>query len=449
MENRRNSLKVNGAITFVAQIIIFILGFLAHIILARVLGPTDRGVYALIILIASILGLLGTIGIESSNVYYSAKTKYKLNDIISNSLISSIGLGSAIILLFWLVSTTNICQNFLKANNIDPFHLWLAAGTVPIIFMGNFFQAILLGKEEITKYNGVSILQSILELGLIITFLVVLGRGLLGAILSYTLTRIGIVLALFLLINKLGRISFSINWRLLKDTVHYGLKGYLGSIIQFLNYRLDMFLVAYFLDVTAVGYYAIAVGMAERLWIIPQSMAKILFPKVSGIEEVQANKLTPKASRHSFFIAFILSIAMLILAKPLIYFLFGPRFLPALRPLIILLPSIVAFSLAKVLASDLLGRGRPELNTLAACVSLAVNIPLNLFLIPRLGITGAALATTVAYTLATLVTVIAFVKISRVPWRDTLWIKAADFKVYSDILSKVTLFIPARKRCQL
>lgn len=443
MENRKNSLKKNGTITFAAQIIIFILDFLIHIILARVLGPTDRGVYALIILIASILGLLGTIGIESSNTYYSAKTKYKLNDIISNSLISSVGLGLAIIFLFWLVSTTNIWQNFLKANNINPFHLWLAAGTAPIIFMGNFFQAILLGKEEITKYNGVSIFRSILELGLIISLLVVLSCGLSGAIFSYTLIRIGILLALFLLINRLGRISFSINWGLLKDSVHYGLKGYWGNIIQFLNYRLDMFLVAYFLDVTAVGYYAIAVGMTERLWIIPQSIAKVLFPRVSGIEEAKANKLTPKASRHSFFIAFILALIMLILAKPLIYFLFGSHFLPAVRPLIILLPSIVAFSLAKVLASDLLGRGRPELNTLAACVSLAVNIPLNLFLIPVLGITGAALATTVSYTLATLVTIIAFVKISRVPWMEPLWIKAADFKIYSDILSKIWHKTPA------
>ena len=433
----KTSLKKGGAITFVAQITIFIFGFITHIILARVLGPSDRGTYALIILIPSILGLVGTVGIEISNVYYTAQKKYKLSDIISNSLISSIGTGLSIILLFWLISTTNAFQDFLKANNINPLYLWLAVCTVPIGFLYKFFHTILLGREEIVKYNGTGIFQSILQLGLIATFLIVLGYGLFGAVLSYILTAMGVVLVVLILVNQLERISFSVNRILLREFVRYGVKGYLGNIIQFLNYRIDMFLVAYFLDVTAVGYYAIAVIMAEKLWIVPQSMATVLFPRVSGIEEAQANKLTPKISRHSFFIVFIMSIVILIFAKPFISFLFGPSFLPSIKPLIILLPSIVAFSLVKVLASDLAGRGKPEFNTLASCVSLAVNIPLNLLLIPRFGIAGAAFATTVAYILATLVTIVAFTHVSKVAWTDTLFIKADDFKIYSNMVSKI------------
>ncbi len=433
----KTSLKKGGAITFVSQITIFIFAFITHIILARVLGPADRGTYALIILIPSILGLVGTVGIEISNVYYTAQKKYKLSDIVSNSLISSIGIGLGIILLFWLVSTTNAFQNFLKANNINPLHLWLAVCIVPIGFLYKFLHKILLGREEIVKYNGMGIFQSILQLGLVAAFLIVLGYGLFGAVLSYVLTAIGVVLVVLILVNKIERVSFAVNWTLLKDSVRYGVKGYLGNVVQFLNYRLDMFLVAYFLDVTAVGYYAIAVVVAEKLWIIPQSMATVLFPRVSGIEEAQANKLTPRISRHSFFIALIMAILILILVKPFIYFLFGPRFLPSIKPLMILLPSIVAFSIVKVLASDLSGRGKPEFNALASCVSLAVNIPLNLLLIPRFGIAGAAFATTVAYILATLVTIVAFTRISKVAWTDTVWIKADDLKIYSDIVSKL------------
>ena len=131
----KTSLKKGGAITFVAQITIFIFGFITHIILARVLGPSDRGTYALIILIPSILGLVGTVGIEISNVYYTAQKKYKLSDIISNSLISSIGIGLSIILLFWLISTTNAVQACLKAHNFNPLSLWLAVCAGPIGFL--------------------------------------------------------------------------------------------------------------------------------------------------------------------------------------------------------------------------------------------------------------------------------------------------------------------------
>jgi len=433
----KTSLKKFGAMTFVAQITIFIFGLITHIILARILGPSDRGTYALIILIPSILGLVGTVGIEISNVYYTAQKKYKLSNIISNSLILSIGIGLSIIILFWLISTSNAFQDFLKANNINPLYLWLVVGTIPIGFLCKFFHTILLGREEIVKYNGVSIFQSIFQLGLIATFLIILGYGLFGAILSYMLSAIGVVLVVLLLVNQLERISFSINRKLLRETIHFGIKGYLGNIFQFLNYRIDMFLVAYFLDITALGYYVIAVSIAERLWIIPKSMGIILFPRISSIEEAQANKLTPKISRNSLFVVFIMSVILLILARPLIYFLFGPSFLPSVRPLIILLPSIVAFSLVKILASDLAGRGKPEINTLASCVSLAVNIPLNLLLIPRFGIAGAAFATTVAYILATLVTIVAFTHISKVAWTDVLWIKADDFKIYSNMVSKI------------
>jgi len=62
---------------------------------------------------------------------------------------------------------------------------------------------------------------------------------------------------------------------------------------------------------------------------------------------------------------------------------------------------------------------------------------LNLLLIPRFGIAGAAFATTVAYILATLVTIIAFTRISKVAWTDTVWIKADDFKIYSNMVSKI------------
>lgn len=131
---------------------------------------------------------------------------------------------------------------------------------------------------------------------------------------------------------------------MLKESLRYGGKGYVGNIAQFLNYRLNIFLVAYFLDVAAVGFYVLAVGMAERLWMIPGSIGTVLFPRVAAIDKTQANQLTPKVSRHTLFIVFMLSIVLLALARPLIQLLFGTAFLPSVEPLMVLLPGIVALS---------------------------------------------------------------------------------------------------------
>lgn len=73
----------------------------------------------------------------------------------------------------------------------------------------------------------------------------------------------------------------------------------------------------------------------------------------------------------------------------------------------------------------------------SAVISLIVNIPLNLFLIPKWGISGAAFASTVAYTLATVIVIIAFTKISKKSWSDVLLIKKQDFQDYSNLLAKL------------
>jgi O-antigen/teichoic acid export membrane protein len=386
-------------------------------------------------LIAHILLLSGILGQELANVYFSANRKYELSDVVSNALISSIGLGLVSILLFWRVSYTEIFQRFLTANNVPSLCLWVSVLTLPIALLGTFFNRILMGREEIIKVNGVNILQNILRLTLTAFFLMVLAKGLFGAVLAYVITILFFALLVALLVKKLSKIRFSVNAGLLKESFLYGAKGYIGGIAQFLNYRLDMFLVAHFMDVTAVGFYAIAVGMAERLWMIPVSLGTVLLPRVSAIGNAQANLITPKISRHTLFIVFVLSIVLLISARPLIQLFFGPAFLPAAKPLVMLLPGVVSLSFARVLTSDLAGRGRPEFGSFAAFVSLATNIPLNLVLIPKWGICGAAAASSLAYCLATVVVLTAFSRLTKIAWSDVLLMKAGDFMLYFEIYS--------------
>jgi O-antigen/teichoic acid export membrane protein len=383
-------------------------------------------------------------GIDVANVYFLASRRYKPSDIISNSLISSIGLGLIFILLFWGVSITNAFQEFLNANNIAPTYLWLAVFTLPFALFYTFAHRILLGREEIVKFNSVLICRSFLNLGLVIILLIIFVQGLVGAVFAYILTVIGATLLVTSIVNKFARIHFSINYKLLKESLYYGGKMYLGNIAQFLNYRLDMFLVAYFLNVTAVGHYAVAVGIVEKLWLIPGSMGLVLFPRVSAINEAHANQLTPQVARHTLFIVFIMSVGLLVLANPLIRLLFGVAFLPSVKPLMILLPGIVALSVGQVLSSDLAGRGRTEVGAFASFVSLVVNVPLNFFLIPRWGINGAAFASTVAYILATIILIIVFTGLSKTSYSDILLIRIDDFYIYSRILRKVIVKMQLR-----
>jgi len=123
-----------------------------------------------------------------------------------------------------------------------------------------------------------------------------------------------------------------------KDTLRFGVQGYLGNVIQLLNYRVDMLMVAYFMDTTAVGYYSVAVVMAEALWYFPGAVGTIVLARTPGLSTDEANRTTPRICRTTFFVTILAALALFGLGRYFIMLLFGSEFLPALKALWYLLP---------------------------------------------------------------------------------------------------------------
>src|SRR4029077_11262335 len=90
--------------------------------------------------------------------------------------------------------------------------------------------------------------------------------------------------------------------------------------------------------------------------------------------------------------------------------LYGPRFVGAIAPMLLMLPGIVMMSLYMILTRNFTSRNRQGVNIVAAAVALSVNVGLNCVLIPRWGISGAAISTCVSYSLAALMLLVMFVR---------------------------------------
>jgi len=133
----------------------------------------------------------------------------------------------------------------------------------------------------------------------------------------------------------------------------------------------------------------------------------------------------------------VASLFLAILAQPLIKILFGVNFSPSVLPLLILLPGIIAFGIGGVLAADLSGRGRPEFAFYSSFACLIVNIILNIIFIPKWGIGGAALASSISYWIDTLIILLVFLKISQKSLSEILIIKKEDFRDYLQLLSNL------------
>lgn len=422
----------NILITFSTQIIMVILDIATGVVIARVLGPSGKGAYALILLVPSLLALLGNLGISIANVYFGGSRKQDWTKLASNSLISAVGLGFLLAAGF-LVYFHIFQPSFL--GDIEPRSLVLATLVLPLSLFITYFTSILLGQGRIKEYNLVFPIQSGALLVLVL-FLLLAARGeVFGTIAAWASATLIAAIFSILLVRRTTNIKWSFYLQLFKDSVKFGIKGYFGNIITFLTYRLNWFILAFFVSTTFIGYYSVSVAMAEALWYFPGAVGTLLLARTPGMKTEEANASTPRVCRNTLFLTVIASLLLFVLGRYVISLLYGSDFLPAVQPLWILLPGVVALSIPKVLSNEIAGRGRPIVGTIAAGVTLAVNIPLNLLFIPRMGISGAALATTISYIVGALVVLAFFLRISKNSWADTLLLKREDLETYRSILS--------------
>ena len=420
--------------TFAVRIISTALLLGATIAIARILGPSGKGAYSLIILVPILLATIGDLGIGIANVYFLGTGRHDLSNLASNSLVSALGLGvllaGAFVLYYFFFH-----PSFLQ--DIDPLYVVMPALSVPFILLFTYFRYIMLGEQKINQFNSVFLFQSILIMVLTLVLLLAARWGLLGATLAWAIGIILSALLCVLLVGRLTKIKLSFHPLLYKESVKFGVQGYLGTVMQLLNHRLDMLLVSIFIGVTAVGYYSISVYLAEALWYFPAAVGTIVFARTPGLRSEDANKSTPRICRNSLFITIIAALVLLGLSRIIITLFFGASFLPALEPLWILLPGTVALSICKVLSLEITGRGKPMVSTMAVVVSLVVNISLNLLFIPMWGIAGAAWASTISYSIAAIIILASFVRISKTHWFDVIILKPQDLRIYSGVLAKI------------
>ena len=196
-----------------------------------------------------------------------------------------------------------------------------------------------------------------------------------------------------------------IDWRAdvayTKQALSYGIRAQPGTLLAFLGFRIDVLLVNGYLNATAAGFYSVALATAERAQTVGEAAATVLYPRIAA-EPIAARRarLTPIVARTVLWMTMVLAAVFFSVAHWLVVLLYSHRFEPSVKPTEILLLSMVASAVQRVFSADVSGRGRPILNSYVAAVSLSVNIVLNVVLIPRYGISGAAWASVASYSVA-------------------------------------------------
>jgi O-antigen/teichoic acid export membrane protein len=419
---------------FFTNVLVAVLAIPTSIIIARVLGPHDKGVYTLVMLIPSLLYQMGNLGLSGANIYFIGRRRSSLTDITSNAFVMGLMVGTSVAALFLLAYRFFLPPFF---SGVEPSLIYLVLLGVPFSIAPIYFQNILLAKSKVREFNIFKIMQPALLLGGSALVLLLLHKGVSSLVLVSILISVAMFIFSFFLVKRLTQIRFRVKRSLLKESLGYGIKVYLANFFTFLHYRSDMFLVSYFAGATQVGFYSIAVGIAEIIWLISGSIQTILFPAVSSASPSESREMATRLLRHTLLLTLLVCVLLAAVGRWAIDIVYGAAFQPSFMPLLILLPGVLAVSLTSVSAAYLAGRGKPIYATYASLASLGVNIGLNLLFIPRWGISGAALATSISYSLSFAIVFFFFLKLSAVKLKHVLWVKAEDIRFYLGVAQRM------------
>ena len=193
----------------------------------------------------------------------------------------------------------------------------------------------------------------------------------------------------------------------------FGLKGHIGNMLQFFNYRLDIFILNGFLGPANVGIYTVSVRLAELLWYLPDAVGFVIFPKAASSRPEDMNAFTPRVFHITLGLTALGALGLALFGRPAINLVFSSVFIGAYVPMLVLLPGVVLLGGAKVLTNEIAGRGYPHYNSLNSGLALILTVILDLVLIPRYGLLGAALASSIAYAAIFLTAIGFYLTVSR------------------------------------
>ena len=425
------NLAWNILTTFTARVAVLALALCSSIIIARSLGPEGLGLLSLIILLPDLAKTFGLLGFDQANAVYAGLEPGNRRALVWQSTIMAVVIGG-------LSTVAGICYLVIGAPGSQIFvrgPLWLyllALLSVPAGLINAYWGAILRGMNRIFLLNGVEVGTKVVGVTLVIAIVWWLHFGLAGLIWANFVIDAGTVVLLAVLLKDSGAWGRPVlDWSLWKRTGNLAMLAYTGGILSYLNYRVDIFIIAALLPTEQLGFYAIAVGLAERLWILTGAVGNALLPHLTNSQD-RDPAVAAVVARHVMVWTGVACLLVFGLADLVVRLLYSSKFAQTVAPLRWLLPGIFTLTLAKVVVSELMARKKLGYLVWVASVAATVNIVGNLVLVPRMGISGAALASSISYTVLSFMVTRYYLRETGVSW-TTLVPRLSDLQAYNAV----------------
>jgi O-antigen/teichoic acid export membrane protein len=424
---RSGTLLYDALVTIISRFILAVLILGSDVLIARVLGPTAKGQFALVLLFSQLAAVPIIWGTDAALAIVSGRDLAAARHGMANAIWWAILVGGGFTILFLILYGSADSPGPLAGiiPNLSPRQFLFSAVALPgeVFFAVGLFA--LLGRRRIVAYNVIRILRRGLMIAIVVGVAVAWTVDLDAALLANLVALAATAAAILWVAWRNRLLRWRPSPRLLVEELRFGSRVVVGSAAERLQFRLDSFLINGLVGVRATGIYSVTSGIAETLWYIPNSIGTVMFSRAVDPKS-DAGHVASVLTRTSLAVTLALAVPAWALGPGLVRIVYGREFVDAGVALRWILPGIVAYSVVAVLSRYVVGRGRPGLGTIIAVTGLGVNVVSNMILIPRLGILGAAASSSISYSVTAVFTLVAFVRMSGRGVLETLVIQRRD-----------------------
>lgn len=368
--------------------------FFTGVLTARLLTTDGRGQVSAVAAWLLTLTWASSLGFPRAMAYYEAKGADRSGTIVATMASALVPLGLMGVGLAQLLIPHGFAAQTDETVNLA--RLFMCG--IPFVVAAEACGALLAGLERFHILNRGRLAQPLVYLvGLLVLWAtdhVSPWTVLTAQVGSYMLVAITFLGYLFRTVGPIHRPELG----LVKRGLRYGLRLQGVTLGDLVTGRLDLLMLPAFVTATSVGFYAISVNITSMIMSLFGSLALVVFPVATRAHAAGDLTVVHQALRLCLVGGLFATIVIGVAAPWLISFVYGHDYLGAIPSLLLLLPGVLLWSGTSVIGAGLQAAGRPgraSLAQVAGVVVTVVGLPLAL---PRCGIEGAALVSTIAYT---------------------------------------------------
>ena len=409
-----------------ANLLITILGLVGSIILARWLGPSQRGVFAAIILIPTILQYFVNFGLSSATIYFTAQPNSDKNAIWSNLILIGFIQSVIGILVGYFIITLYLQKYGLEIIRHGNLYLF----TIPLGLFGMYATYILQGASYFSITN---LLKCIVPSGYCIGIIWLRFKQILtieNLVYVQLLIQFSyLIIAVFLLHRiLLNQFVFKIEYKSVRQMLKYSVKVWFGDISQLANSRIDQFLIGGFLSSRDLGIYTVAVSVARFTSIFADAITAIMLPLIAGKNSFQEKVKEMLNFFKNYWIFSVVFHLIFALSLPtIIPLVFGNAYSESIIISQILVVGNLFVNAKVVLGGGIMGMGFPAIMSYVEFIGMIILLIFSTLLLKMFGLVGVSTAITFSY-FSQFMVLIFLINQKEISYKSLLYISKTEFQ---------------------